>query len=45
MAQVMEGVEWPFGTCKFLMTVFSASNYSGLAKNKGAYASRRPDEP
>jgi len=34
--QVIDGVAWPFRG-KQAVTVFSASNYSGTAKNKGGY--------
>jgi len=36
--QVMAGFDWPFGVGLYLATVFSASNYAGKTKNKGAYA-------
>lgn len=36
--QVESGVQWPFGAGRSLVTVFSASNYSGKMQNQGAYA-------
>ena len=36
--QAEDGCAWPFGTGKLLVTVFSASNYSGKMQNRGAYA-------
>lgn len=36
--QAEDGCAWPFGTGKTLVTVFSASNYSGKMQNRGAYA-------
>ena len=31
-------MQWPFGAGRSLVTVFSASNYSGKMQNQGAYA-------
>ena len=36
--QVGGGFEWPFGSGEAALTVFSASDYAGKAKNRGAYA-------
>ena len=36
--QVQAGVHWPFGAGRDLVTVFSASNYSGKMQNHGAFA-------
>jgi len=36
--QVLDGYEWPFGSGRLLATIFSASNYAGKTRNKGAYA-------
>jgi len=36
--QVLEGFDWPFGTGRYLATIFSASNYAGKTNNKAAYA-------
>ena len=35
--QVFDGVAWPFGKSKHVLTVFSASNYSARCTNKGGY--------
>jgi diadenosine tetraphosphatase ApaH/serine/threonine PP2A family protein phosphatase len=35
---VMEGYAYPFGPAHPLVTLFSASNYGGRSKNKGAFA-------
>eukprot|EP00964_Phaeocystis_antarctica_P137140 scaffold101634_cov33-Phaeocystis_antarctica.AAC.1 len=36
--QVQAGVHWPYGAGRHLVTVFSASNYSGKMQNQGAFA-------